>query len=66
MEKYQDPDTGQRVQDQSRRYLVALPRKDVEKLREVLREACVVFQQKAIYLSVAGEVEFVTGTRKTK
>jgi hypothetical protein len=54
---YPDPDTGQRVTDDSRRYVVALPEDQVDELRE----ACTVFQQKCIYLSVAGYVEFAYG-----
>jgi hypothetical protein len=58
---YIDPDTGARVTDLSRRYTVAVPRKKLGRLRAVLREACRVFCQKCIYLSVAGHVEFVAG-----
>lgn len=56
---YRDPDTDEPVRDRSRKYIVALPRKDVERLRSILSEACAVFQQKCIYLSVAGKVEFI-------
>jgi hypothetical protein len=49
------------VIDESRRYVVALPQDQVDELRALLREACTVFQQKCIYLSVAGYVEFVYG-----
>lgn len=58
---YRDPDTLQVVDDLSCRYEVALPRKQLRDLRAMLREACVVFQQKCIYLSVAGYVEFIEG-----
>ena len=58
---YPDPDTGERVGDRSRRYVVAIARKRVDELRTVLWEACRVFRQKSIYLSVAGHVEFVEG-----
>jgi hypothetical protein len=58
---YEDPDTGERVTDLSHKYTVALPRADVGRLRALLREACVVFAQKSIYLSVAGYGEFVKG-----
>src|SRR5262245_8972478 len=56
---YPDPDTGLRVDDVSKKYFVALPREEVGRLRSLLRQACVVFRQKCIYLSVAGDVEFV-------
>jgi hypothetical protein len=48
-----------RVHDQSYCYTVALTRRRVERLRAMLGEACWVFGQKCIYLSVAGRVEFV-------
>jgi hypothetical protein len=56
---YTDPDTGKRVWDWSKKYFVALPRRELDSLRSLLRLACVVFQQKSIYLSIAGNVEFV-------
>ena len=61
---YKDRQTKRRVHDQSCRYEVALPPRQVSKLRSLLREACGVFAQKCIYLSVAGYVEFVEGPRK--
>ena len=56
---YVDPDTKEPVTDQSRRYVVAVARAKLGRLRALLGEACEVFQQKCIYLSVAGQVEFV-------
>jgi len=56
---YRDPDTQERIPDKSRQYIVAVPQSAVDELRTLLRTTCVVFQQKCIYLSVAGEVEFV-------
>jgi hypothetical protein len=56
---YEDPDTHERVWDESWRYAVAVPRRQVRRLRSLLADACVVFEQKCIYLSVAGHVEFV-------
>lgn len=56
---YQDRDTGQRVADDSFRFIVAVPQKEVDRLRLLLSAACVIFAQKCIYLSVAGKVEFV-------
>jgi hypothetical protein len=58
---YPDPDTGKRVKDKSRRFWIAIPANKIRKLRVFLREACRVFYQKCIYLSVAGKVEFVKG-----
>ena len=56
---YRDPDTGQRVNDESYRFIVAVDEADLEPLRSMLRAACVLFAQKCIYLSVAGNVEFI-------
>jgi hypothetical protein len=56
---YVDPDTRERIWDDSWRYTVAMSRAQVRRLRDVLREACNKFAQKCIYLSVAGYVEFV-------
>jgi hypothetical protein len=58
---YRDPDTGERITDYSRKYTVALHAERVDLLRSLLREACGTFQQKCIYLSVAGQVEFLEG-----
>jgi hypothetical protein len=58
---YVDPDTKERIEDLSHRYEVAVPRRQVRRLRALLRRACLIFQQNQIYLSVAGMVEFVEG-----
>lgn len=56
---YEDPDTHERVWDDSWKYFVAVRRKEILCLRSLLVRACDVFEQKCIYLSVAGHVEFV-------
>lgn len=56
---YRDPDTGEQVHDKSRKYIVAIPETEVPQLRELLAEACWIFQQKCIYLNLAGQVEFI-------
>jgi hypothetical protein len=56
---YEDPDTRQLVTDRSRKFTVAVSELTVNDLRSLLSAACLVFQQKCIYLSVAGRVEFV-------
>jgi hypothetical protein len=63
---YLDPDTGKRVTDRSRRYIVAIPRSRLGRLRSLLREAGWIFRQKCIYLSVAGHVEFVESSSHEK
>ncbi len=57
---YRDPDTGQEVGDQSQRIIVAIPDANLDDLRQLLAEACDWFQQKCIYLSVAGQVEYIS------
>ena len=55
-------ESGERVSDESWRYVVAVPRARLDELRSILRRAGNTFDQEAIYLTVAGIVEFVTGT----
>ncbi|MGD9854579.1 MAG: hypothetical protein AB7U20_06460 [Planctomycetaceae bacterium] len=61
---YRDPDTGSRVDDSSRKFIVALPRRRLRELRALLESACGVFQQKCIYLSIGGNVEFIAPTAR--
>jgi hypothetical protein len=56
---YQDPDTGERVDDESTRYVVAVPEEKIDELRSLLSLVCARFHQKCIYLSIAGNVEFI-------
>ena len=56
---YEDPDTGQRVSDESYMFIVAVDEPRVDELRQLLSGVCVLFEQKCIYLSVAGRVEFI-------
>lgn len=57
---YTDPDSGARIADESRKYIIAIPPDEFDTLRNLLAECCRVFHQKCIYLSIAGEVEFIT------
>jgi len=61
---YCDPDTGERVNDTSRKYTVAISEFRINDLRSLLSAAGLMFQQKAIYLSVAGVVEFIQPSEK--
>jgi hypothetical protein len=56
---YVDPDTKQQVSDESRKYIVAVADSQIDELRKLLSAACVLFQQKCIYLNIAGKVEFI-------
>ena len=57
---YTDPDTHNIVSDQSRKYILALPANEVQKLRRFLRKEAIIFKQKTIYLQVGGKVEFIS------
>jgi len=57
--EYEEGPTSGVTRDESRKYWIALPAAKVEDLREMLRRAAKTFDQRAIYLSVAGRVEFV-------
>jgi len=56
---YIDRDTRERVSDESVKFTVAMAESRVDELRDLLSGACLLFQQKCIYLSIAGRVEFV-------
>lgn len=56
---YIDPDTLDRVSDESVKYVVAVAEESVDELRTLLEQCCIRFYQKYIYLSVAGSVEFI-------
>ena len=58
---WHDPDTHCRVSDLSRQHIVAVSPRKILKLKRILAEACKEFRQKAIYLSIAGRVEFIRG-----
>lgn len=60
---YEDPDTGQCVDDECRKYTVAVSESDLDQLRLFLSAVCLLFGQKCIYLSVAGNVEFIEPTQ---
>ncbi|MCI0462694.1 MAG: hypothetical protein L0Z62_37570 [Gemmataceae bacterium] len=60
--EYEDCPQEPPIPDSSRRYLLAIPEARAEDLRALLRRAAKTFDQKAIYLAVKGDVEFVTPT----
>jgi len=60
--EYEDNPQNPPVKDISRRYLLAIPETKVDDLRLLLRKAANTFDQKAMYLSVKGNVEFVSAT----
>src|SRR5437764_1149720 len=60
--EYEESPATPPIADASRRYILAIPEAKVNDLRLLLRMAAHTFDQLAIYLSVAGTVEFVTPT----
>jgi hypothetical protein len=58
--EYEDSPGDPPITDTSRRYLLAILTSRVEELRQLLRRVANTFDQKAIYLSVKGDVEFIT------
>jgi hypothetical protein len=56
---YRDPDTGEMIHDETRRLIVAIPKARLRDLRRLLKSVCDWFEQKCIYLSIAGTVEFI-------
>jgi hypothetical protein len=53
------PETGELLREKSNKIYVAAKLDDLAILREFLAEACKRFHQKTLYLSVAGNVEFL-------
>jgi hypothetical protein len=58
--EYEDNPGEPPIKDTSRRYLLAIPANKVDELRQLLRKAANTFDQKAMYLSIKGDVEFIT------
>lgn len=56
---YRDPKTGLEVTDLSRKYILAVPKNDLSKLRIFLKKEGAIFRQKFIYFEVAGKVELL-------
>jgi hypothetical protein len=59
--EYEDGADEPPIQDESRRYLLAIPETRVDDLRQLLRKAANTFDQKAMYLAVMGVVDFIAG-----
>lgn len=56
---YKNPDTGLEVSDLSRKYILAVPKRDLKKLKILLKKEGVIFRQKYIYFEAAGKVELL-------
>jgi len=57
--KAPDPSAASPVEDLSRKYTVALPADRLDDLRALLRRAGNSFDQRVMYLEVAGYAEFL-------
>ncbi len=60
--EYEESPGSPPISDTSRRSILAIPESKVNDLRLLLKMAAHTFDQLAVYLSVAGTVEFVTPT----
>jgi hypothetical protein len=60
--EYLDTEQDKPVPDVSRRYTIAIAEARLDDLRAILRKAANTFDQKCIYLSVAGHAELVEAT----
>ena len=56
---YKDPDTGLQISELSRKYILAVPKKYLRRLKDFLKEEGVIFRQKCIYFEAAGKVELL-------
>ncbi len=56
---YRDPDTGLEVVDLSRKYILAVPKRGLRRLKDFLMEEGIIFRQKYIYFEAAGKVELL-------
>lgn len=56
---YRDPDTGFEVSELSRKYILAVSKRDLKRLKDFLKEEGASFQQKFIYFEAAGKVELL-------
>lgn len=54
---------GNVIHDTLRHFTIALPEKEIDKLRGILRIVCRQFGQDCVYFSVRGEVEFVSPSK---
>ena len=64
---YQDPDTGEPVEDESYLIIVALEKDRIPELREYLKKVVApIFRQKVIYFYNGREVEFIKGAKIQK
>lgn len=57
--EYSDAPGDPPIRDRNRHYILAIPTTRIDEVRELLQKAAVTFDQKAMYLSVAGSVEFI-------
>lgn len=56
---YRDPDTGCEVIDISRKYILAVSKREIKRLKTFLRKTGTQFRQKYIYFEAAGKVELL-------
>ena len=53
------PETGKMIEDESRKYFIDIPRKDLNKMRAFIKEMAVMFKQQCIRFEYEGKVEYI-------
>lgn len=56
---YEDPETRLELSDLSRKFILAVPKKDLKRLRDFFKKEGAIFRQKYIYFESAGKVELL-------
>jgi hypothetical protein len=56
---WMDPTTGKVFKDESRKFIIAVKRKDLARLKGLIQIAAIMFKQKCIYFVYEGKVDYV-------
>lgn len=57
---WKNPKTGERIEDESRKYFVDIKRKELGKMRSIIRWIAQEFKQQCIRFEHEGEVEYIS------
>lgn len=56
-----NPKTGERIEDESRKYFVDIKKKELSNMKMFIKEIAVLFVQQYIRFEHEGEVEYISG-----
>ena len=59
-----NPNTGKKIEDQSRKYFVDIKKKELNKMREIMRWVAREFKQQCIRFEHESEVEYIPGVEE--